>query len=67
MHDAIIFLYPLKKKMIRRVMFLGLVFFCVDVIVLFRTFNSFGGKMKGLKAVNILKIEKKIKYHCKIK
>lgn len=53
--------------MIRRVMFLGLVFFfCVDVIVLFRTFNSFGCKMKGLKAVNILKIEKKIKYHCKI-
>lgn len=53
--------------MIRRVMFLGLVFFCVDVIVLFRTFNSFGCKMKGLKAVNILKIEKKIKYHCKMK
>lgn len=34
----------------------------------FSTFNSFGCKMKGLKAVNILKIEKKkIIYHSKIK
>lgn len=55
--------------MIRHVMFLGLVFFCVNMIVLFfSTFNSFGCKMKGLKAVNILKIEKKKKiYHSKIK
>lgn len=53
--------------MIRYVMFLGLVFFCVDVIVFFRIFNLFGCKMKGLKVVNIFKIEKKIKYYCKIK
>lgn len=54
--------------MIRHVMFLGLVFFCVNMIVLFfSTFNSFGCKMKGLKAVNILKIEKKkIIYHSKM-
>lgn len=67
MYDVIIFLYLLKKKMIRRVMFLGLVFFCVDVIVFFRIFNLFGCKMKGLKVVNIFIIEKKIKYYCKIK
>lgn len=50
----------LEKNMIRCVMFLGLVFFlCEYDRPFFSTFNSFGCKMKGLKAVNLLKIEKK--------